>query len=143
MSTCTFFGHRSVPNKIEPALRSALMDLIENSGVKRFYIGNQGGFDAMAKRVLKELSAEYPVTYCVVLAYLPKVGDKNDSDTVFPEGIETVPRRFAISYRNKWMVEQSDYVVTYVAQHIGSGAAKFKAFSEKKGKTVLELGSRD
>lgn len=140
---CTFFGHRFVPNEIEPALWSTLVNLIENHDVRLFYVGNSGGFDAMARRVLRELSSCYSINYNVVLAYMP--GKKNEfgtgdySDTIFPDGIETVPKRFAITYRNKWMIRQSDYVVTYVSNHISSGAAQFKELAEKWNKTVIEL----
>ena len=143
--TCTFFGHRFVPQKIEPTLRSTLIDLIENHGVNLFYVGNHGEFDAMVRRVLRELSAKYPIKYHVVLAYMPEKHDEFDptdySDTILPEGIETVIKRFAINSRNKWMIEQSDFVVTYVVHDGGSGAAQFKKLAERKGKTVIELSS--
>ena len=93
----------------------------------------------MVARVLKELSATYSIEFYVVLAYLPEKSDKNDALTIFPEGLETVPKRFAISYRNKWMIERADYVVTYVDHEIGSGAAEFKALATRKNKIVLEL----
>ncbi len=54
------------------------------------------------------------------------------------KGIETVPKRFAISWRNKWMIEQSDVVVTYVTHGFG-GAWQFKALAQRQGKTVIEL----
>ena len=141
--TCTFFGHRFVPQKIEPTLRSTLIDLIENHGADLFYVGNHGDFDAMVRRVLRELSARYPIKYHVVLAYMPEKQDEyrltDYSDTILPEGVETVIKRFAINYRNKWMIEQSDFVVTYVVHDGGSGAAQFKKLAERKGKTVIEL----
>lgn len=140
--TCTFFGHRYVQKEIEPMLRSTLVDLIENYDCHLFYVGNQGGFDAMVTRVLRELSDRYPIRAYTVLAYLP-VGENGVSNdllpTILPERIETIPRRFAISFRNKWMIAQSDYVVTHVTAHIASGAAQFKAFAEKQGKTVINL----
>jgi len=143
--TCTFFGHRYVPQKIEPTLRSTLIDLIENHGVDLFYVGNHGEFDAMVRRALRELSAKYPIKYYVVLAYMPEKQDEylltDYSDTILPEGIETAPKRFAISYRNRWMIEQSDFVVTYVVHDAASGAAQFKKLAERKGKTVIELSS--
>ena len=139
MLTCTFFGHRTVYEKIEPTLRSTLIDLIENYDVKRFYVGNHGAFDAMVRRVLRDLSSIYPITYAVVLAYLPEKGSQSELDTIFPEGLETVPKKFAISYRNKWMLERSEYVVTYVTHQIDSGAAQFKELAEKRGKKVIEL----
>ncbi len=139
---CTFFGHRFVQKEIEPILRSTLIDLIENRNFDLFYVGNQGGFDAMVTRVLRELSDRYPIKAYTVLAYLPTVKRSASMvllPTVLPEGIETVPHRFAISFRNKWMIDRSDYVVTHVTNHIASGAAQFKALAEKRGKTVINL----
>ena len=143
MVVCTFFGHRAVPYNVESALRSVITDLIEQNGVKLFYVGNNGEFDAMVRRVLKDLCLQYPITYHVVLAYIPVkrlgVAAFDYSDTVLPDGIETVPKRFAIDYRNKWMTDRSDYVVTFVTGSISSGAAKFKMYAERKKKTVIEL----
>ena len=140
--TCTFFGHRYVQKEIEPILRSTLIDLIEKHECRLFYVGTQGGFDAMVTRVLLELSDRYPIRAYTVLAYLP-VGESGASEgilpTILPEGIETVPRRFAISFRNRWMIAQSDFVVTHVTNYIASGAAQFKALAEKQGKMVTNL----
>ena len=138
--TVTFFGHKDTPKEIEPTLRTALIDLIENKNVTVFYVGNNGNFDTMVHRQLEALSHTYPITYSVVLAYLPTKKSEYDdyTNTILPEGIETAPKRFAISYRNKWMVEQADIVVTYVTHNFG-GAAQFKEMAEKQGKTVIEL----
>ena len=137
---CTFFGHKDTPKEIEPTLRSTLRDLIENKNVTVFYVGNNGNFDTMVRCQLEDLSLTYPITYSVVLAYLPT--NKNEyedyTNTILPEGIETAPKRFAISYRNKWMIQQSDIVVTYVTHGFG-GAAQFKNTAERKGKTIIEL----
>lgn len=141
--TVTFFGHKDTPKETEPTLRSTLIDLIENHNAVNFYVGNNGNFDIMVRRVLKELSAIYPVDYSVVLAYLPVQKDENENlkNTILPEGIETVPKRFAISYRNKWMIDHSDIVVTYVTHNFG-GASQFKALAERKGKRVIELSAK-
>ena len=140
---CTFFGHRFVQDEIEPALMSTLTDLIEKHGVTLFYVGNHGGFDSMVCRALKKLAKSYSIDYRIVLAYMPAKKSYSDatdySKSILPNGIETVPKRFAISFRNKWMILQSDYVVTYVTHSLGSSAAQFKAMAQKKGKTVIEL----
>lgn len=137
---CTFFGHKDTPKEIEPTLRSTLIDLIENKNVAMFYIGNNGKFDTMVRRQLEDLSRTYSITYSVVLAYLPTKKNKYDNltNTIYPEGIETVPKRFAISWRNKWMIQQSDIVVTYVTHALG-GASQFKDIAKRKGKFILEL----
>ncbi len=140
---CTFFGHKDAPSALIPLLRAVMLDLIKIQGVRQFFVGNQGNFDSMALKLLKEFEKTYSVTYDVVLAYLPKKSDPffEAYHTVFPEGIETVPRRFAIEYRNKWLIEHSDIIITYV-EHSFGGAAKFKALAEKKGKKVVELSPR-
>lgn len=144
MSACTFFGHWHVLNNIEAALQSTIIDLIENHGVDCFYIGNHGSFDSLVRKTLDKLSKQYSFRYTVVLAYLPQenqvLNDENSVHTLLPDGIEFVPRRFAISWRNKWMIEQSDYVVTYINYTIGSGAAQFSRLAERKNKIVIHLG---
>ena len=137
---CTFFGHKDTPKEIEPTLRTTLVDLIENHGATEFYVGNNGNFDTMVRRQLENLSQTYPITYNVVLAYIPTKKSEYDdyTNTILPEGIETAPKRFAISYRNKWMIQHSDVVVTYVTHSFG-GAAQFKEIAVKQGKTVIEL----
>ena len=141
--TCTFFGHRNCSEKIEPKLRETIVGLIENNGVNLFYVGNQGRFDDMVYKVLRELSKAYSIEYYVVLAYLPvRKSEKypfDPTDTLFPDGIETVPRRYAVCYRNKWMIRRADYVITHVSDPVGSGAAKFKSLAEKQGKTVINI----
>lgn len=140
---CTFFGHRIVHGEIEPLLRETLMELIRSHNVSRFFVGNQGGFDMMVIRLLDELSAYYPIEFRIVLAYMPKPSDSFASaysgKTVLPEGIESVPRRFAVDRRNRWMIERSDFVVTHVVNSIASGASKYMAIAKKRGKTVINL----
>ena len=94
----------------------------------------------MVRRQLEDLSQLYSITYSVVLAYLPTEKNKYDNlkNTIYPEGLETVPKRFAISWRNKWMIQQSDIVVTYVTHNFG-GAAQFKEMADRQGKTIINL----
>lgn len=142
MAVCTFFGHRDCPASIKPKLRAVVEELIVRYGVDRFYVGRQGTFDAMARVVLQEIAVEYPyISYSVVLERLPGPRDKavwDSSDTIFPEGLETVPPRFAISKRNNWMLKQADFVVTYITHNWG-GAAQYAEKAHRQGKRVLNL----
>lgn len=142
--TCTFFGHRDCPDSIKPKLRQTLVNLISNHGVDMFYVGNQGRFDALVRGVLRELKIEYShIEYAVVLAYMPGQQAEYDdcSDTMLPEGIESVHPRYAISWRNNWMIKQSDYVVTYIT-HSWGGAAKCAEYALQKGKTVINVSEQ-
>lgn len=137
---CTFFGHRDTPQAVKPLLKEVCIDLIENQNVDHFYVGNQGSFDYIVRKLLADLERKYNITYEVVLAYMPDKSDPlyNEFRTLYPEGMEYVHPRFAIDRRNRWLVEHSDIVVTYVHRIIG-GAAKFKELVEKKGKIIIEL----
>ena len=142
MAVCTFFGHRECSDSIKTKLREVLIDLITNHNVDMFYVGNQGQFDAIVRGALRELKEEYPQSnYAVVLAYIPGKQTEYDdySDTMLPEGIESVHPRYAISWRNNWMLQQSDYVVTYIT-HSWGGAAKYAARAKCRGKCIYSLG---
>lgn len=144
MAVCTFFGHHDCPSWVKPRLQTILIDLIENSGVDTFYVGNQGTFDAIARTVLSELKQIYPhIHYTIVLAYMPQhnstLGKEYEANTMLPEGIENVPRHFAIIWRNKWMLRQAEYVVAYVVHSFG-GAVQFVEMAQKQEKTVIHLG---
>ena len=138
MATVTFFGHRDTPKETEPALRLTLIDLIENKNATVFYVGNHGNFDTMVRRQLEDLSKIYPIKYCIVLAYMPGKNDTPDERSILTEGIETVPRRFSINDRNKWMLTKSDIVVTYVTRNFG-GAWEFEQMAEKAQKYMIYL----
>ena len=107
-----------------------------------FYVGNHGNFDSIVRSVLEELQTAYPqIGYAVVLAYMPgkQVGyTAKYTDTLLPEGIERIPKRFAVSWRNNWMLEHSDYVVAYVT-HSWGGAALFVEKAQKRGRKVVYI----
>lgn len=133
---CCFFGHRDTSDKVLPMLKKTIIDLIENKNVNLFYVGKNGNFDILAARLLNDLSQYYDFKFYIVITRFPK---EESSNTLMPEGIECIHPKFAINYRNKWMLERSDYVITYVTSNISSGAAKFKELAVKKNKQVIEL----
>ena len=50
MSSCTFFGHRDAPKKIESDLYFVLNELVKKHNVDSFYVGNNGNFDHIVRR---------------------------------------------------------------------------------------------
>lgn len=140
MNVCTFFGHRECFGLDRKVLRNAIETLIHD-GVDTFYVGNQGQFDAMVRSTLRELRTVYPhIRYSVVLAYLPaeKRDHEDHTDTMYPEGIEDGPPRFAIERRNKWMIGKADYVICYLRCSWG-GAYKFSQLAKRRGETVINI----
>ena len=139
--TACFFGHRDVTHDIRAKLQFIIEQLITEEQIYNFYVGHQGQFDSMVYSILKELKVKYPhIRYTVVLAYMPDehIKEVYGEDTLYPDGLETVPRRFAISKRNDWMIQHSGYAVCYVHKITG-GAAKFRDKAEKKGLRVIDV----
>ena len=60
------------------------------------------------------------------------------SDTMLPEGIESVHPHYAISWRNNWMLIQSDYVVTYIT-HTYGGAHQYSEKAKRQKKNVINI----
>lgn len=141
---CCFFGHKNVNSNLTECLLPILNELI-TEGVDSFLVGNQGSFDSIVLHTLRLLKEKHPhITYHIVLAYMPGAKQEYSSydpmETLYPEGLESVHPRFAISWRNKWMVQESDVVVTYIT-HSWGGAAQFAELAERKQKQVINIAS--
>lgn len=131
---CTFFGHRDCSESIRIELYNTIERIITEKGCRLFYVGNHGNFDRFVSKAIDDLKKKYNIEVYIVLAYMPMHESKTYTHkTVLPEGIEAVPKKVAIIYRNRWMVDKSDIVLTHVNSIYG-GAAKFKEYAIKKGK---------
>lgn len=143
MRTVACFGHSFCPAGIRPALEQTIKTLTAEDPDTCFLVGHQGEFDGMVYSVLRQMENQAPqIRYQVVLAYMPGVKHEYDiyppERTIYPEGLETVPLRFAIDHRNRWMVRACDMVLCYIT-HDGGGAAKFVRIAEKQGKRIIKI----
>lgn len=143
MAVCTFFGHRNTPFSIQHKLEEVLIDLIENKEVNIFYVGNQGHFDFLVRKSLRKLKEIYPhIKPFAVLAYLPRNEKEYEQElfleSIYPENLERVPLKFAIAKRNMWMIDRSEYVVTYTTRVVG-GAYQFAELAEKRKKKIINI----
>ena len=142
---CCFFGHHDTSSEVKPKLRETILKLVKTEGISNFLVGNHGAFDGMVYTVLKELRDQYShICFNVVIAYMPGAKEEysfvDPMDTLYPEGLEAVPKRFAISWRNDWMLKQSQIVVCYVRHSMG-GSGKFVEKAERQGKRIINLAN--
>lgn len=140
---CCFFGHRDTPDSIRAKLEETIRQLIAENPDIEFMVGNQGHFDGMVFSALRKCREDYPsLNYHVVLAYMPGQKEEyqpyEDGETFYPEGLESVPRRFAIARRNDWMLKESDTVVAYI-RFLGGGAGQFVQKAERQKKRIINL----
>ena len=140
----TFCGHKDVADReaVEGWLFSVCSELIVQ-GADEFYLGGYGGFDHMCAAVLRKMKDANPhIRLVLVLPYLnSSILTDGYDETVYPP-LESVPKRFAISRRNEWMVVESDAVVAYVT-HGWGGAAKTLEYARRKKKRILLYGEVD
>lgn len=134
----TFCGHSQIwkRKEVEKWLFNVTKKLIQQ-GTTTFYLGGYGTFDSLAASVLRELKKGYPqIELILVLAYLNTERNTSGYDsTVYPP-LEAVPRRFAITHRNRWMVDVADVVVAYVL-HDWGGAATTLRYANQKAKRSI------
>lgn len=134
----TFCGHKEVLDSkcVEAWLRKVCSELICH-GAKEFLLGGYGRFDFLCAEVLRDLKKQHPhIRLILVLPYLnSSILTDGYDETVYPP-LESVPKRFAISRRNEWMVCESDAVVAYVIRGFG-GAAKTLDYARRKKKQIM------
>lgn len=136
----TFCGHSTVANA--PAVAAALAAAIEKliaEGATEFYLGGYGEFDSMAARIVRDAKAAHPEIHStLVIPYMDREFNPSLYDgSVYPP-LESVPRRFAISKRNEWMIDQADVVVSGVS-HDWGGAATTLKYAKRKKKRIVSV----
>ena len=124
MKTCFFIGHRDAPESIYERLLSSVERHFSEYGVTDFVVGRYGNFDRLAARAVMEAKQRRSdVTLTLLMPYyrtdaelLPDGFD----GSLFPDGLETVPKRAAILRANQYMIHHCDYLIAYDAGHIGN-----------------------
>lgn len=137
---CAFFGHREIPEDLEPRLRELVRQAIEDYGVTEFWNGGYGGFDKLAEQVVSSIKAEYPhIRNRLVYAYKPQYALRPTFDCdLYPKHLDSYLDKWRISRRNKWMAEQCDLMITYV-EHANSRI--YEPLDHMTGKKpILNLG---
>ena len=142
----TFCGHSNFSSNFgdEERLLNLIEAVAQNMQVD-FYLGGYGAFDAFALKCSKKYKELHPNAKLIfVTPYLDNwlnhrkdVLEKTYDMILFPE-IEHVPKKFAILKRNEWMVNQADYVFSYVKNHFG-GAYRTLLYAHKHKKAYTNL----
>lgn len=141
MTACFFIGHRDAPESIYERLLSAVERHISEYGVTDFVVGRYGNFDHLAARAVLEAKQHHSdITLTLLMPYY-----RADSDplpdgfdgSLFPDGLETVPKRAAILRANQYMIHHCDYLIAYDAGRIGN-TRKLVAEARKVERLYIE-----
>lgn len=143
----TFCGHADFHKtpEIEARMLAVLQEQVGDSPVE-FYLGGYGGFDSFAYEIALSYKKTHPQASPVFVtpymseqyqrSHLTEAVARYDA-ILYPE-LESVPPRFAISHRNRYMVEKADLVISYLCRSRG-GAYQTYRHATSKGKTVINL----
>lgn len=145
-TACCFFGHRDIFENIESDLENAVIKVIENSDVKIFMVGDHGRFDALCASTVRKLKKRYKdVKLYLVKAYFSNELNTNKiyyeqlyDDVIVPDVVLDAHYKTAIGIRNRWMIDNSSYVITYVRRDFG-GAYKAEKYAEKESKAIIKI----
>jgi len=149
VTVCTFAGHREVYQaNISEMLDKAISKIINTDDSFRFLVGGMGEFDGMCSSAVRRAKRKYPnkeIRLELVLPYLTQELNDNKlyyktsfDDVVIPIELAGVHYKSAITKRNRWMVEQSDWLIAFVYRDFG-GAYTTLHYAEKKGLKIINL----
>ena len=149
MTVCTFAGHREVYQaNIADKLDEAISRIIKNDDCFRFLVGGMGDFDGMCSSAVRRAKRNYPnkqISLELILPYLTQELNENKSyyeisydDVVVPIELGGVHYKSAITKRNRWMVDKSDWMIAFVYRDFG-GAYTSLRYAEKKGLQIINL----
>lgn len=140
--TCTFFGEDCNVKEINKKLDSILINLVEENGINMFYMSNQNSFDKMVLKSVKALNKTYKhINYAVIISHNPNdnvFSTKLPPHTYMPYALANFTKNQAEQLKYKWMLDCSDYVITFV-KSTTSIAAKFKAIAINLKREIIEL----
>lgn len=127
---------------IEHLFKEQIRKTIIEDSITSFWVGGYGQFDSLAAHTVHKLKQEFPeIELLLVLAYLPGEGQKVPTiydGSIYPEGLELVPKRFAISKRNVWMAKNCDMAICYVRNSFG-GAYEAMHYVERASNIIINL----
>ncbi len=143
----TFCGHSNFRGNEEQKLK--VLEILEREvGMHNadLYLGGYGGFDEFAYECCKAYKESYPnVSLIFITPYITDSYQRNrltalkaKYDRIFYPDIENRPLKFAISYRNQWMVEESDLVICAI-NHDWGGAFQTYQYAKRKKKTIFNI----
>ena len=146
---CSCFGHAKIDitDKLRKQVYKVYEDLI-NREFNVFYFGGFGDFDDLCWRVVSELQTKYPHikrVYCVENEkYLrPNKRPKYLKDEDYEEFIYLMPTfnwwYTQIYYRNREMVNESDFIVFYVNDAEKSRSYKFLQYAIQQHKPYTNI----
>ncbi len=141
---CCFAGHSDLiaDENLKYNLERKITELIENENVTDFWVGNYGSFDRLSSRIIKKLQTKYPhIKLILILPYITQniIENKDyytDYDNIVVADIPVnTPPKYRIIKCNRYMIDNSSFLIAYV-KHPWGGAAQTFEYAQKKSHII-------
>lgn len=144
-NSCCCFGHREVYKNTSDVLPSVIESLMKEN-ITTFMTGGIGEFDSEFACAVRGLKGKYPnIKLLLVKPYFSNELNTHREyyemmydEVIIPAAIEEVHYKSAITKRNRWMVENSNVIVSYVCRDFG-GAYDAIKYACKLNKRVINI----
>lgn len=151
--TVSFFGHRFIDDSqtVEQKLYELLRIIISRGDREvEFLVGRNGDFDMIATSVIRRLKKEINAENVFLTLVLPyETAELRNNTEAFENYYDSIEIseasadknfKYAITARNRDMIDRSDTVVVYVKNQSG-GAYQSLRYAEKNDKRIINLYS--
>lgn len=142
---CYGFGHRDLYCDIS-GINNVIHELVMIKGVDTFLTGGMGDFDSAFSAAVRKVKTKNPsVRLWLIKPYFSNEINTNREyyeysydEVIIPDQLAQVHFKSAIAQRNKWMIDQCDYVISGIYRDFG-GAYTAIQYAEKKNKIIIEI----
>lgn len=151
MISCTFAGHREVYDcRLDNLLELTIENILKKDNSFVFYCGDMGEFDKMCSVAVRTAKRRHPELDIKLMLVLPHMMSKINTDKYFYENLydeviipielSDVHYKSAITKRNRWIVDESDFLIAYVYKEYGGAYTTLKYACRKK-KEIINLAN--
>lgn len=143
---CCGFGHREAQINLKNELQIVIEQLILTDNINVFMTGGMGEFDsqfATAVRSCKVYNKD--IKLILVKPYFSNELNVNKEyyeyyydDVIIPEELAGSHYKSAITKRNRWMIDQSQIILSGVYRDFG-GAFEAVKYAQKTSKRLIEI----
>lgn len=144
------FGHRDIFREGSDTLDLVVERLIVDENVKTFMTGGMGQFDSKFAASVRRLKLKHPdIELFLVLPYFSNAlntyknyYEEMYDEIIVPDAVIGAHPKSAITKRNRWMAEKSDFIVGFVHRDFGGAYTAIK-YARKLGKPIFNLAQED
>lgn len=158
---CAFLGNdydfmrgrkreRRTDYALKEKIKEQIINLINNENVTQFLVGEIGGFETDAYDAVLEVQKSFPqIKIILVISQITELNEINRiapdlirekrgfDEFILPDKCATGYKRLCIVYRNRYIIEHTNFIIAFNPLH--GRAYKFCKQAESKRVKVIEL----